>query len=63
MRPEPFEKRRVGWDLTSLPVPADALVYTTQEWGAMTVAAGFARTVTAEAVWVYDRKAAPDCYR
>ncbi|MEW6046298.1 MAG: hypothetical protein AB1609_07425 [Bacillota bacterium] len=52
MRPEPFEKRRVGWDLTSLLVPADALVYTTQEWGAMTAAAGFAMTVMAE---VYGR--------
>ena len=29
---EPFERRPLAWDLTTLPVPAEVLVYTEQEW-------------------------------
>lgn len=28
----PFERRALGWDATELPVPADVLVYTEDEW-------------------------------
>ena len=52
----PFWKRAAEWDVTSLPVPADVLVYTEEEWEAM---AGegrrFHRTAEEEAVWIYRR--------
>jgi hypothetical protein len=28
----PFERRALDWDATGLPVPADVLVYTQNEW-------------------------------
>jgi predicted nucleotidyltransferase len=28
----PFERRALDWDATDLPVPADVLVYTPDEW-------------------------------
>jgi hypothetical protein len=28
----PWERRAAEWDLTDLPVPADVLVYTVEEW-------------------------------
>jgi predicted nucleotidyltransferase len=50
----PFVRRALAWDLSELPVPAELLVYTEEEWQAL-LAEGrrFARTVAAEAVWVY----------
>jgi uncharacterized protein len=29
---EPFERRSLEWDLTSMPVPAEIIVYTPPEW-------------------------------
>jgi hypothetical protein len=29
---QPFERRAADWDLTSLPVPAEVLVYAEGEW-------------------------------
>ncbi|TYB98132.1 MAG: nucleotidyltransferase domain-containing protein [Kosmotoga sp.] len=29
---KPFEKRSTEWDLSSIPVPVDLLVYTQKEW-------------------------------
>jgi hypothetical protein len=29
---EPFERRTLEWDLTSLPVPAEIIVYSLPEW-------------------------------
>ena len=29
---EPFERRLLEWDLTSLPVPAEIIVYSLLEW-------------------------------
>ena len=49
----PFERRSVEWDLADLPVPADVLVYTEDEWGRMEAELGFVRTAAREAVWVY----------
>ena len=51
---EPFERRPLDWDLSDLPVPAELLVYTSEEWELL-VQQGrrFARTVEREAVWVY----------
>lgn len=48
-----FESRSVAWDTTALPVPAELLVYTTNEWRRL-VARGdrFSRVLTNEVVWV-----------
>jgi len=51
---QPFWQRTLEWDLTSLPVPPDVLVYTREEWQALTRQGGrFYRTVEQEAIWVY----------
>jgi predicted nucleotidyltransferase len=45
---EPFERRAVGFDTTTLPVPADLLVYTRAEWERLAQRTGsksFARQV------------------
>jgi predicted nucleotidyltransferase len=51
---EPFWMRPLGLDLGALPVPAEALIYTADEWRAMARERGrFFRTVEQEAVWIY----------
>jgi hypothetical protein len=51
---EPFERRAMSWDPSGLPVPADLLVYTAQEWREMQAQGGrFAQTLAQETVWVY----------
>ncbi|MFQ5855561.1 MAG: AmmeMemoRadiSam system protein B [Anaerolineae bacterium] len=51
----PFWRRTVAWDLSSLPVPTDILVYTQQEWQALADQSGrFYRTVKEEAMWIYE---------
>ena len=47
----PFERRAIEWDTTRLPVPADLLVYTQDEWNALT--GRFRETVDRDAIWVY----------
>lgn len=49
----PFERRAVAWDLTPLPVPADTLVYTEDEWRRLDPASRFARVLAREVVWVW----------
>lgn len=50
---EPFDRRALGWDLSSLPVPAEILVYTRQEWERLQEQGGrFARTLEREAHWL-----------
>jgi hypothetical protein len=53
---ERFEDRGRAWDLTPLPVPADVLTYTADEWASL-VGEGrrFARVVEDTAVWVFDK--------
>ena len=51
----PFERRAVEWDLTELPVPADVLVYTEDEWAAGADGARLHDTVAREGVWVLER--------
>jgi predicted nucleotidyltransferase len=46
----PFERRSARWDMTSLPVPADLLVYTAAEWEATPLA----RSIAAEIVRVLE---------
>ena len=51
---QPFETRATAWDATSLPVPADLSVYTSEEWRGMAARDDrFARTLAREAVWVF----------
>lgn len=52
---EPFERRATRWDTTELPVPAELLVYTKDEWDRLDRGGRFYHTVTREAVWVYSR--------
>jgi hypothetical protein len=56
LSPGPIERRALGWDLLSLPVPADLLLYTIGEWEDLTREGGrFARTLAGEVVWIYRR--------
>ncbi|HET8655692.1 MAG TPA: nucleotidyltransferase domain-containing protein [Longimicrobiaceae bacterium] len=49
----PIEARSAGFDTTSLPVPVDLLVYTTDEWDALAAEVRpFMRALRREAVWV-----------
>lgn len=52
----PFARRPAAWDLTRLPVPADALVYTEEEWRRLEPASRFARVLTREVVWVWPKE-------
>lgn len=49
----PFARRAAAWDLTSLPVPADVLVYTEKEWRGLDPGGRFARMLAREVVWVW----------
>lgn len=50
---EPFESRSVSWDTTSLPVPAQLLVYTRREWLDLIAKTDrFARMLSSQTVWV-----------
>ena len=51
----PFERRGMEWDLTELPVPADVLVYTEEEWNRGAGGARLHDTVAREGVWVLER--------
>jgi uncharacterized protein len=55
----PFERRAPRWDLTALPVPAEALIYTPAEWQTV-LARGdrFARMLERDVVWVMERGSA-----
>lgn len=52
----PFADRALDFDLGRLPVSADLLVYTLDEWDALLQQASpFARRLAAETVWVFTR--------
>jgi predicted nucleotidyltransferase len=55
---EPFERRALAWDLSVLPVPAEILVYTRDEW-ARRLEQGdrFARMLRDETVWLLELRA------
>jgi hypothetical protein len=49
----PFEKRPIAWNVDTLPVPTDILIYTTEEWQDMRKKGGrFVDTIEKEAVWL-----------
>jgi predicted nucleotidyltransferase len=53
----PFERRALGWDTESLPVPAELLVYTEAEFAALcSERRRFARMLEQEAVWVLEAR-------
>ena len=51
----PFEMRAGEFDTLELPVPADALVYTRDEWQSLSKTRKFFQTLEQEAAWVYLR--------
>jgi len=51
---KPFLYRATDFDTTSLPVPADLLVYTRDEWAAME-RSGRCGRLRAEVRWLYER--------
>ena len=54
---EPFERRSVNWNLSVLPVAADMLVYTNDEWQRLRVEKSrFADVIRTEVVWIFSRK-------
>ena len=53
---EPFERRLLNWDLSSLPVPADILIYTLTEWQELKKRSDkFSRMLDSEVIWTYSR--------
>lgn len=51
-----FERRGVAWDLSPLPVPAEILIYTRQEWQRLLQeGCRFATVLSREAQWLIDR--------
>jgi uncharacterized protein len=51
---EPFHRRILDWNLSSLPVPIDLLVYTIAEWDQLLAGRGLlARTLEREAIWIF----------
>ena len=51
-------QRARDWKTETLPVPADVLVYTVEEWKALRNGTGrFARVLAAETVWLVSRQA------
>ncbi len=49
----PFIKRAAEWDASELPVPADILVYTAEEWQDLIRREQFSRRIIQETIWVY----------
>jgi uncharacterized protein len=53
---EAFERRSLSWSFTTLPVPADLLVYTQVEWESLQKSGSrFARALSRETVWVHEK--------
>jgi predicted nucleotidyltransferase len=50
---QPFERRAAEWDTLELPVPADVLVYTEEEWQRLKQSGGFFASLEGDAVWLY----------
>jgi predicted nucleotidyltransferase len=52
----PPNRRALTWDTTTLPVPADVLIYSADEWRELTGSnRRFGRMLATEVVWVYSR--------
>jgi len=53
---KPFEERAAEFDTVELPVPADVLVYTQEEWHSLRARRKFFQVLELEAVWIYVQK-------
>lgn len=51
----PFEQRAAAWNVDTLPVPVDLMVYTLDEWLRIPRDSRFAQVVQHEARWVFER--------
>lgn len=49
----PWELRAADWDTTPLPVPADLLVYTEDEWARIDRGSRFGRMLRRETEWLH----------
>jgi len=57
---ECFERRSLKWNIYQLPVPAQVLVYTREEWESLKEQGSrFALTLERETIWVYQQSATP----
>ncbi len=52
---KPFIYRATDFDATSLPVPADVLVYTQTEWEQLQHSGRFGERLQGETIWLYER--------
>lgn len=51
---DPFERRSLKWDLNGLPVPADLVIYTLQEWEDLQNRdTKFSRMLRDETIWIF----------
>jgi predicted nucleotidyltransferase len=49
----PFERRAISWDLSALPVPAEIIIYTDDEWGdLMEGRSKFALMLEQDTIWL-----------
>lgn len=51
----PFEQRALSFDATALPVAADVVVYTLDEWQNLQKKSASVRKIAAEVYWVFQR--------
>ncbi|MEW6504658.1 MAG: nucleotidyltransferase domain-containing protein [Chloroflexota bacterium] len=51
----PFEQRALLFDATGLPVPADVMVYTVDEWKNLQKNAASVRKIASEVYWIFER--------
>ena len=59
---EPFERRSLEWDLNALPVPAEIIIYTDDEWKRLRKNGGrFARMLESQVVWIYPNPSLQHC--
>jgi hypothetical protein len=50
----PFEQRALSWGIDHLPVPAEILIYTENEWQKLQASGSlFTRMLATDTVWVY----------
>jgi predicted nucleotidyltransferase len=52
---QPFERRSAEWDVTDLPVPADILIYTQDEFESIGRRGDVSFPLMRETTWVYVR--------
>ena len=53
---QPFMRRGSEFDATELPVPADVVIYSKDEWQSLKQQGRFYETVMGKTVWVFDER-------